>query len=63
MTEQEVKDIIRADPQGNIKLRMEALEVAEQILGKDYTMTEFWRWADSDTNKTKAIKEKPDVYR
>ena len=48
MTEQEAKDIIRADPQGNIKLRMEALEVAERILGKDYTMTEFWRWADND---------------
>lgn len=57
MTEQEAKDIIRADPQGNIKQRMEALEVAEEILGKDYTMTEFWRWVDSDTDKTKAIKE------
>lgn len=57
MTEQEAKEIIRADPQGNIKQRMEALEVAEQVLGKDYTMTEFWRWADSDTDKTKAIKE------
>jgi hypothetical protein len=57
MTEQEAKDIIRADPQGNIKQRMEALEVAEQVLGKDYTMTEFWRWVDSDTDKTKAIKE------
>lgn len=61
MTEEEAKEIIRADPQGNIKLRMEALEVAEQILGKDYTMKEFWRWID-DTD-TAIIEEKPDVYR
>ena len=49
MTEQEAKEIIRADPQGNIKLRLEAFEVAEQILGNDYTMQEFWRWADDDS--------------
>ena len=56
MTEREAKEIIRADPQGNIKQRMEALEVAEQILGKDYTMAQFWRWVD-DTDQIRTIKD------
>ena len=56
MTEREAKEIIRADPNGNIKQRMEALEVAEEILGKDYTMTEFWRWVD-DTDQIRTIKD------
>ena len=56
MTEREAKEIIRADPKGNIKQRMEALEVAEEILGKDYMMTEFWRWID-DTDQIRTIKD------
>ena len=56
MTVQEAKEIIRADPKGNIKQRMEALEVAEDELGENYTMTQFWRWVD-DTDQIRTIKD------
>lgn len=56
MTVQEAKEIIRADPKGNIKQRMEALKVAEDELGENYTMTQFWRWVD-DTDQIRTIKD------
>lgn len=53
MTEQEAKDVIINDPQGNIVKRMEAIAVARSILGEDYTMEEIWRWAERGGNNEK----------
>lgn len=46
MTEQEAKIIIRHDPYGNIKKRLEAIEVAKAVLGEECTMRDIWRWAE-----------------
>lgn len=45
MTEEEARKIIKEDPQGNIVKRLEALSVAEQILGK-CSMERIWKWVD-----------------
>ena len=48
MTEEEAKKIIRDDPDGDIRKRIEALQVAVAVLGDDCTMADVWRWADVD---------------
>lgn len=46
MTEEQAKEILRNDPQGNIAARREAIDVALEVLGEDCTMREIWRWVD-----------------
>lgn len=46
MTEEEAKVVIRNDIGGNINNRLEAIEVAKQVLGHDCTMREIWAWAE-----------------
>lgn len=48
MTEEEAKAVIRDDPEGNIRKRLEAIEVAEAVLGEGCTMESVWRWAEND---------------
>ena len=55
MTVQQAKDIIRADPKGDIKQRLEALEVAEQELGEHYTMSQLWRWVEHDDKRNDSL--------
>lgn len=50
MTEQEAKEVILNDPQGNIVKRMEAVAVARSILGENCTMEEIWKWAEGGGN-------------
>ena len=49
MTESEAKTIITHDQYGNIAKRLEAIEVATQVLGEDATMTDIWKWAEGKT--------------
>ena len=51
MTEIEAKKIIRDNPNGNIVERMEALVIAEQVLGENYTIEQLWKWAEENNNK------------
>lgn len=44
---EEAKRTIRAAPHGNIKKRMEAIETAKRILGRDITTEELHRWAET----------------
>lgn len=44
MTEAEAKRVIREDPEGSIIRRLEAIEVAEAVLGEDCTMEQIWEW-------------------
>lgn len=47
MTEEEAKTIIREDaPDGNVRKRIEAIQVAVRILGNDCTMADVWKWAE-----------------
>lgn len=48
MTEEEAKRIIRDDPHGDVIKRLEAIDVAESVLGDDCTMEDIWKWADSN---------------
>lgn len=50
MTEEEAKEVIRDDPKGDIMKRLEALDVAESVLGIDCTMTEILKWAEGERN-------------
>lgn len=50
MTEEEAKKIIRDDPLGNIVKRMEAIAVAQSVLGERCTVKEIWEWAENRTN-------------
>ena len=51
MTEEEAKEIILNDPDGDIVKRMEAIAVARSILGEDCTMKEIWRWAEGNAEE------------
>lgn len=53
MTEEEAKEILRNDPQGNIAARREAIDVAVRVLGEDCTMREIWRWVDGHKSNRK----------
>lgn len=46
MTEQEAKRIIRTPGYPNVMEALDALEVAESILGPDIKMTEVYKWAE-----------------
>lgn len=46
MSEQEAKDVILNDPLGNIVKRMEAIAVAQSVLGERCTVKEIWKWAE-----------------
>lgn len=48
MTVQEAKRIIREDPGGNIMARLEAIEVAKEVLGEDLDTGKLHRWADKE---------------
>ena len=48
MTEQEAKEVIRNDPEGNIIKRIEAIEVAKSILGDECTMPDIWKWCNEE---------------
>lgn len=48
MTEEEAKEVIRNDPKGDIIKRLEALDVAESILGDACTMSDIWKWANEE---------------
>lgn len=50
MTEREAKEIIRADPKGDILRRLEALDVAESVLGIGCTMGDILKWAEGEQN-------------
>lgn len=50
MTEEEAKEVIRDDPKGDIMRRLEALEVAESVLGISCTMGEILKWAEGERN-------------
>ena len=50
MTEEEAKEVIRNDPKGDIMRRLEALEVAESVLGISCTMGEILKWAEGKRN-------------
>jgi len=47
MTEERAKEVIRSDPTGNIAERIEALEVAREVLGEDCTLEDIWEWVDN----------------
>lgn len=51
MTEAEARRVIREDPEGSIVKRLEAIEVAEAVLGEDCTMESVWRWAERTTKE------------
>ena len=46
MTEEEAKKIILEDPNGDVLKRLEALDVAESVLGISCTMAEIIKWAE-----------------
>lgn len=50
MEAQEAKDIINNDPDGNITKRIEAINVALDILGQKATMREIYAWAGEENN-------------
>lgn len=50
MSEEEAKRIIREDPCGNIRKRIEAIFVAVRILGEDCTVPDILKWAEEETN-------------
>lgn len=52
MTEDEAREIILNDPTGNIAQRMDALEVAENVLGEGYTIEQLWKWAEGNDNES-----------
>lgn len=48
MTVEEAKTIIREDaPDGNVRKRIEAIQLAVRVLGEDCTMKEVWEWAEN----------------
>lgn len=55
MNEQEAKEIIINDPRGDITARIDALEVVEEKLGKDFTMKQLWKWAEGGDKNNKEV--------
>lgn len=47
MTEERAKEVIRSDPTGSIADRLEAIQVAREVLGEDCTMAQIWEWVDN----------------
>ncbi len=48
MTEEEAKEVIMNDPKGDIIKRLEAIAVAEDVLGDDCTMSDIWKWCNEE---------------
>ncbi len=46
MTEEEAKVVIRTPGYPNVAEVLEAFEVAYNVLGRDATLAEIYRWAD-----------------
>lgn len=47
MTEQEAKVVIRTPGYPNVIEVLEAFDVAYEVLGKDASLTDIYRWADN----------------
>lgn len=50
MSEEEAKRIIREDPDGNIWKRIEAIFVAERVIGENCTLADIMKWAEEEKN-------------
>lgn len=48
MTVREAKKILREDPKGDIMKRIEAIFIAERILGEECTTADIMKWAEED---------------
>ncbi len=48
MTEREAKEVIRNDTEGDVLKRLEALDVAESVLGTACSMSDIWKWAHEE---------------
>ena len=46
MTEEEAKVVIRTPGYPNVAEVLEAFEVAYEVLGKDASLTDIYRWAE-----------------
>lgn len=47
MTVQEARKVIREDtPEGSVAARLDALDVAKEVLGPDMGMKEVYKWAE-----------------
>lgn len=49
------KKIIRDDPLGNIVKRMEAIAVAQSVLGERCTVKEIWKWAEGGDSDVETL--------
>lgn len=47
MTEEEAKVVIRTPGYPNVAEVLEAFDVAYEVLGKDASLTDIYRWADN----------------
>ena len=47
MTEEEARVVIRSEPYTNVRKHLEAIRVAEEVLGEDATLEQIWRWAEN----------------
>lgn len=47
MTEERAKEVIRSDPTGSIAERLEAIQVAREVLGEDCTLEDIWEEVDN----------------
>ena len=63
MNVERAKEVIRNDTlTGNVFERLEALKVAQCVLGENATMSDIWRWAENDTDKTGTVETERTVY-
>ena len=58
MDEQRAKEVIRSDPTGSIAERLEAIQVAREVLGEDCTMADIWRWVDDSKGISTAVQRR-----
>lgn len=47
MTQERAKEVIRSDPTGSMAERLEALEVAKEVLGEECSMAKIWEWVEN----------------
>lgn len=50
MPEEEAKKVIREDPGGNIRKRIEAIFTAVKILGEGCTAADIMKWAEEEND-------------
>ena len=53
MTADEAKEVIRNDPTGDIRRRLDAIAVALEELGENATMKEIYKWSEEVTKDCK----------